>query len=632
MCGVAGYVRLDGARADRSVAERMAEAVAHRGPDDAGVWAHGAFALGHRRLAIIDTSPGGHQPMCTPDARYALSFNGEIYNYRELRAELESAGVGFRTASDTEVLLQALVAWGEDALIRLNGMFAFAFVDVEQRRILLARDRFGVKPLYVGRRGHELLFGSEVKAILAHPSTRAELDPEALAEYLTFQNLFSRRTLFRGIELLPAGCMIVGEVGGGIVERRYWDYDFLEPERPSDDDEYLEELQRLFEQAVRRQMVSDVPVSAYLSGGMDSGAITAVAARHEAGMRSFTVGFDLRSASGIEMAFDERPRAEHMSYLFGTEHYEMVLKAGDMERCMDQLAWHIEEPRVGQSYPNFYAAGLASRFSKVVLAGTGGDELFAGYPWRYYQSIHGASFDDYVDKAYAYWQRLVPDDERAALLAPVNELVGSLSTRDLLREVFVGRQRGPLERPEDYLNHSLYLEAKTFLNGLLLVDDKLSMAHGLETRVPFLDNDLVDFAQRIPARLKLHGLGAPAAAFDENVPGPKRALYDRINEDGKVLLRRMMASYVPSEIAQGRKQGFSAPDASWFRGESIDYVRRLLLADDAAIYDYLDRGTVRRLVAEHLEGRENRRLLLWSLLSLEHFARRFLAGGGPTGR
>ena len=349
MCGIAGYLCLNGDHAELGLAERMADAVAHRGPDDAGAWAWEAFALGHRRLSIIDTSTAGRQPMATPDGRFVLSYNGEIYNYRELRRELEHVGVEFRTASDTEVLLHALATWGTDAVGRLNGMFAFALVDTHERRLVLARDRYGVKPLYLARAGGRVVFGSEAKALLVHPAVRAELDREALAEYLTFQNLFSRRTLFRGVELLPAGTVLTVDVGSEETETRYWDFDFVEPDAPSSDEEYLEELSRLFEQAVRRQMVSDVPVATYLSGGMDSGAITAVAAQVEPGMRTFTVGFDLRSASGIEFGFDERAGAEHMSYLFGTEHYQMVLKAGDMERCLPDLARHVEEPRVGQS-------------------------------------------------------------------------------------------------------------------------------------------------------------------------------------------------------------------------------------------------------------------------------------------
>lgn len=627
MCGIAGYINLDGRDASEWIAMQMGATVAHRGPDGHGSWSAGPIAVSHQRLSIIDATSGGRQPMVAPGGRFVLVYNGELYNYRELRLELERAGVRFRSASDTEVVLHSLVEWGTAAIKRFNGMFALAFVDTLRESVLLARDRFGIKPLYVARTQDAVLFGSEVKALLAHPRLAPKIDEQALVEYLTFQNFFTQRTLFDGVELLPAGTAI--EICGGTVkESRYWDFDFGGVDTAQSDESYLEELTHLFEQAVTRQLVSDVPVASYLSGGMDSGAITKVAAQHIPGMRTFTVGFDLRSASGLELAFDERATAEHMSYLFGTEHYQMVLKAGDMERCMRQLVWHLEEPRVGQSYPNYYAAGLAGRFGKVVLAGTGGDEIFAGYPWRYYQSMDVVGFDDYVDRAYAYWRRLVPDEYDTKLFRPDLGAADGSAGRDILSGVFEDRRRSSLESPADYLNRSLYLEAKTFLNGLLVVEDKLSMAHGLETRVPFLDNDLVEFAQRLPAHLRLHHPGHTGIPLDENEPGLKRRKYESDTGDGKILLRRMMASYVPESIAGGKKRGFSAPDASWFRGESIEYVRRTLIDGDAAIFSYLDPTTVRELVNDHLEGRRNLRLLLWSLLYLEEFLDIFISGGG----
>lgn len=624
MCGVAGFVNVDGAPASVHIAAAMGSAIAHRGPDDSGQWSHGAVALSHRRLSIIDTSAAGHQPMCTTDGRFALSYNGELYNFHDLRSELQRLGVAFSSVSDTEVVLQSLATWGMDALGRFNGMFALAFVDTHRRTVLIARDRYGVKPLYVARSPRSIIFGSEVKAILQHPDVHARLDEGGLTEYLTFQNFFTSRTLFKGVEMVPPATGWLISADGDVHSRQFWDFDFVEPAQADEDEVYLEELARLFEQAVERQMVSDVPVASYLSGGMDSGAITAIAARKHPGIRTFTVGFDLRSASGLELAFDERSTAEHMSYLFGTEHYQMVLKAGDMERCMRSLVWHLEEPRVGQSYPNYYAAGLASRFGKVVLAGTGGDELFAGYPWRYYQSMDVVGFDEYVGRVDAYWRRLVPAAASEAIFRPRVLAESRQSGRDVIRDVFRDRGVRRLESPADYLNCSLYLESKTFLQGLLVVEDKLSMAHGLETRVPFLDNDLVAFAQCLPARLKLQQLGTTAPPLDENEPGLKRRRYESITGDGKLALRRMMGLIIPTSITNGRKQGFSAPDASWFRGESIDYVRRSLLGEDAALYDYLDPDVVRRLVSEHLDGSVNHRLLLWSLLYLETFLQTFM--------
>jgi len=300
----------------------------------------------------------------------------------------------------------------------------------------------------------------------------------------------------------------------------------------------------------------------------------------------------------------------------------MVLKSGDMERALPKLAWHLEEPRVGQCYPNWYAAKLASRFVKVVLSGTGGDELFAGYPWRYYRAVVNDDFDHYVEKYHSFWQRLLPTDLLQKVLAPVWAGVQGFSSADIFRGVF--HEHAPrLTRPEDYVNHSLYFEAKTFLNGLLVVDDKLAMAHGLESRVPFLDNDLVDFAVRLPAKMKLGNL-TEVIRLNENEPGGKAERYFQRTRDGKLILRKMMKRHIPSQVADREKQGFSAPDASWFKGDSIDYVKRRLLNGHARIYEYLDRKVVRGLIEDHLEARQNRRLLIWSLLNLEQFSEAYL--------
>lgn len=622
MCGIAGLYDLRNAPVSSVDVRRMTDAIAHRGPDGEGEYTDGCIGLGHRRLAIIDLSPTGRQPMMTADGRYVITYNGELYNFQELRTELQALGHQFVSRSDTEVLLHAYAEWGPACLSRLNGMFAFAVWDKQRRSLFLARDRFGVKPLYIAQRGNLFAFASEIKAILTHSAFKAELDPEGLAEYFTFQNFFTPRTLFRGITLLPAGHYLLVEQGKPVPEPvEYWDYRFEEPLEVKDERELFEELDRLLRQAVSRQCLSDVEIGAYLSGGMDSGTITALAGQQFKNLRTFTCGFDLHSASGLELAFDERERAELMSYKFGTEHYEMVLKAGDMERIMSELVWHLEEPRVGQSYPNYYVARLASKFVKVCLAGTGGDEIFGGYPWRYYRAVANDDFDHYVEKYYDFWQRLLPTGAFPKLFAPIWDSVKHVDTREIFRGVFE-RHQNELRTPADYVNHSLYFEAKTFLNGLLVVEDKVSMAHGLETRVPFLDNDLVDFGMRVSVKNKLARLDE-AVRLDENIPA-KRAKYSQAHHDGKLLLRKVMGQFLPAEIAEGKKQGFSAPDASWFKGESIDFVRREVLGPRARLNEVFDRDTVHALVGEHLSGHENRRLLIWSLLNLEGWLKAFL--------
>jgi asparagine synthase (glutamine-hydrolysing) len=620
MCGITGLIHLDGAPVSPAILQKMTDAIAHRGPDGEGHWIEGNVGLGHRRLAIIDLSPAGHQPMISSDHRYVLTYNGEVYNYRELRSELEAVGYWFRSKTDSEVVLNALAHWGVHALDRFNGMFALALWDRKDRTLLMARDRYGVKPLYVSRQGPTFAFGSEQKAIIARPDFQRNLDKPALLEYFTFQNIFTDRTLLEDIQLLPAGhyAMLNLQRHEPSLERTcYWDYDFREPDRPAPKAEYLEELDRLFSQAVNRQLVSDVELGSYLSGGMDSGSITAVAARSFPNLKTFTCGFDLSSASGIELSFDERTKAEAMSARFKTEHYEMVLKAGDMERCLPRLAWHLEEPRVGQSYPNYYAAQLASKFVKVALSGSGGDELFGGYPWRYYRAAQSQDFEQYIDQYYLYWQRLVSNRDLKAMFAPVWPEVEDVWTRDIFRDVFASNAN-TLDRPEDYINHSLYFEAKTFLHGLFVVEDKLSMAHSLESRVPFMDNDLVDFAMQCPVGLKLNNL-AEVLRINENEPGCKSGKYFQKTNDGKQILRDMMARFIPPEITQAEKQGFSSPDASWFKGESIEFVKRRLLNGNARIFDVLDRVAVAPLIEQHLKGAQNRRLLIWSLLNVEQW-------------
>lgn len=625
MCGIAGLIHLDNNPVSPAVMQRMTDAIAHRGPDGEGHWIEGNVGLGHRRLAIIDLSPAGHQPIASISQRFVMVYNGEVYNYRELRIELETLGYQFRSRTDSEVVLNALIAWGVKALERFNGMFGLALWDRQEQTLLLTRDRYGVKPLYYSMQGHTLAFGSEQKAILAMPEFRRNLDKEALLEYFTFQNIFTDKTLLGDMKLLPAGHYAILDLkrkSPTLQFTQYWDYDFREPEHKASDEEYREELDRLFKQAVNRQLVTDVELGSYLSGGMDSGSITAIAAKSYPYMKTFTCGFDLNSASGIELAFDERSKAEYMSYHFKTEHYEMVLKAGDMERVLPKLAWHLEEPRVGQSYPNYYAAQLASKFVKVVMSGAGGDELFGGYPWRYYRAVVNDNFEQYIDKYYQFWQRLIPNDQIKQVFAPIWDDVKHVSTRDIFRDVFK-HHADNLYTPEDYINHSLYFEAKTFLHGLLVVEDKLSMAHGLESRVPFLDNDLVDFAMRCPVHLKLNSL-QDVVRQDENQVGHKTENYFSKTKDGKQILRDVMKSHIPADIAKAEKQGFSAPDASWFRGESIDFVKSKL-APSSPIYKYIDFKGVSDLAEQHFSGRENKRLLIWSLISFDKYLEAFEA-------
>ncbi|HIA64939.1 TPA: asparagine synthase (glutamine-hydrolyzing) [Candidatus Poribacteria bacterium] len=645
MCGITGIFNLDGASVSPVVLRKMTDAIAHRGPDGEGFYLDNFIGLGHRRLAIIDLSSAGRQPMISRDQQVVLSYNGEIYNFQELRQELESRRYEFYSQTDSEVVLNAWVEWGADCVYRFNGMFAFAIWDKRQQSLFLVRDRYGIKPVYYACWGQTFIFASEQKAILAHPSAVRELDKKALLEYFTFQNIFTDRTLLKNIRILPAGHYLQLPLASTftlpiqkIQKRRpttnapssenyqptliqYWDYYFCQPDKPSRPEEYHEELHRLICQAVRRQLVADVELGSYLSGGVDSGILTALASKELPYIKTFTCGFDLSSASGLELAFDERAKAEAMSAVFKTEHYEVVLKACDMERCLPAFTRALEEPRVGQSYPNYYVAQLASKFVKVVLSGGAGDEMFGGYPWRYYRVASSSGFEDYIDQYYLYWQRLIDNRDLKHVFSPIWDDVKDVWTRDIFCDVFL-LHNNELSCPEDYINHSLYFEAKTFLHGLLVVEDKLSMAHSLETRLPFLDNDLVDFAMKCPVNLKLNNLGK-VARINENQPGNKQRQFFLRTKDGKQILRNIMGKYVPDSV-DVTKQGFSAPDASWFKGESIDFVKSKLMNGNAAIYQWLDPVPVQALLNQHLSGSQNRRLLVWSLLNVEQWLREYI--------
>jgi asparagine synthase (glutamine-hydrolysing) len=657
MCGIVGALSLNKKSINVEYTKPMADKIAHRGPDDAGyLYFHTGsrhnkkvsfylnlvdprfnnlesvlqsiesksvqrelnshdydFYMGHRRLSILDISYAGHQPMSDLSKNIWISYNGEIYNFKELRLELKNLGHKFISNTDTEVIIYAYIEWGIECIKKFNGMFAFSLYDNFNKKFYLCRDRYGIKPVYYHVTKEKIfIYASEIKSILEYKDYKSEIDKETLVEYFTFQNIFTNKTLHKNIQILEAGHYFeIDLLSVNIKKIQYWDFNFSEPETVKDEREYIEELERLLLQAVKRQLISDVPVGSYLSGGMDSGSITAIASNHfqksSKFLKTFTVGFDLSSISGIERSFDERAKAEYMSYKFKTEHYEMVLKSGDMERCLPNFTYHLEEPRVGQSYPNYYAAQLASKFVKVVLSGVGGDELFAGYPWRYYKVTNNKNFEDYIDKYYKFWHRLVPNREIKNLFAPISEDIKNVWTRDIFKKVFKTSSLG--KTPEDYVNHSLYFEAKTFLHGLLVVEDKLSMAHSLETRLPFLDNDLVDFAQKIPIKYKLKNLNKVTKVNENEIGKIKKT------NDGKMILKKSMSKFMPVNINIGNKQGFSSPDQSWFRGDSIDLVKNKFLKSEANIYKYIDSRVVKKLVKEHLAGKINRRLFIWSLLN-----------------
>ncbi len=629
MCGIAGIFNLDGAPIAHRTIKAMTDLLAHRGPDGEGHYIDINLALGHRRLAIIDLTPAGHQPMADPAGEVVVSYNGEIYNFLELRLELEAKGHRFRSRTDTEVLVYGYKEYGIDFIRRLNGMFALALWDARRRRLYLVRDRYGIKPLYYYHDPRKLVFASEIKAIISHPEISVDLNYEALNEYFTFQNLFRHHTLFKNIFLLPAATIAaVSEAEPSLSCTSYWDYNFTNRHRDLSFDEAREEILRLFKRAVVRQLISDVPVGSYLSGGMDSGSIVAVASREIPRLATFTCGFEMTGVEGQEADSDERQDAELMAYVFNTEHYQQVMHAGDIGWVLPSLVYHLEDLRVGMSYPNYYIARLASKFVKVCLSGAGGDELFGGYPWRYYRVCRSLTQEEYLHEYYSFWQRLVSDEEKPQLFTDSAwKNITAKNTFEIFSQVFTSNPDLRYDSVEDHIANALYFEIKTFLHALFILGDKISMAHSLEERVPFMDNDLVEFAQKVPIRHKLADL-EEIKKLDENELR-KRRHYQRQYQDGKNILRQAMSSLIPESIINRRKQGFSAPDESWYRGANVEYVIKVLGNPRAAYRDFINPQFVGQIVHEHCELKINHRLLLWSFLCFEYWCKVFLNGYHP---
>ncbi len=629
MCGLTGIFRLDGKSAEKADLQNMTHALAHRGPDGQGLFVKDHVGLGHRRLSILDTSDKGAQPMHSHDGRWVLVFNGCIYNFKELRSELQALGHRFYSESDTEVIAEGLSAYGPDFFHRFDGMFAIAAYCVPEQKLYLSRDRFGIKPLYYYFDGRILLFASEIKSILVHPAYRIGVNLSALNEYFSFQNVFRYHTLFEGIHMLPAAnTVFIDRNTQTLVHKPWWDYNFTDTEEGMSFEEAKLETERLLQKAVSRQMVSDVPVGSYLSGGMDSGAITALASRKVPRLTTFTCGFDMSSVTGVEANYDERRDAELMANSFKTEHYEQVINAGDLSWSLPRVVWHLEDLRVGMSYPNYYISRLASKFVKVCLQGTGGDELYGGYPWRYYRVFQSIGRQDYFDQYYGFWQRLVPEEDKSLLFHKESwDRMDHEGPRQAFERVFLFNDRLKYDSPEQHIQNSLYFEIKTFLPGLLLVGDKLSMANGLEERFPFLDNELVEFAQKIPVRHKLADLER-LKKLDEDVFGNKKQHYQEYR-DGKNVLRKALEDFIPQSIINRPKQGFSAPDESWYRGENAQYIRELLLDKKAICSEFIQPAYIEKIVDEHLHQRINHRLLIWSFLNFEWWCRIFLKGEKP---
>jgi asparagine synthase (glutamine-hydrolysing) len=633
MCGICGVA----GQADESLMKAMLRRIAHRGPDDEGIYltalaGGGRLGLGHRRLSIIDLSPAGHEPMSDASGEIWLTFNGEIYNFKSLRRQLEAAGHRFRSDSDAEVLIYAYREWGRDFLSRLNGMFAFAIWDARDQTLLLARDRLGIKPLYYAQTPAGFAFASEIKALLAVPGIHRRVDLAALDQFMSFLWTPDPRTIFEGIHKLPPAHYLVYR-DGRAETFEYWDVEFDEDESLGES-QWVERLREQINRSVRMQMVSDVPLGAFLSGGVDSSSLVALmSAATDRRVTTYTFGFkpeDLR----YDILEDDVKYARAVGRQFDTDYHEALLEPRVID-LLPKLVYHMDEPVADPAIITSYLICRAARERLTVLiSGMGGDEIFAGYPRHAAVRVADAYnlIPSFISRPvvgalpgarpgrftalfrntkklarsarlpererYLGFGTYFTEDEKAGLYA------GELGAASRGFDAY-GEHRRYFDRAAglDFVNQMLYLDLKTFLPCLnLTYTDKTSMAASTEVRVPLLDHELVEMAARIPARLKLKGLTR------------------------KYILKRAAEKWLPREIIYRKKAGFSAPVRAWLVNDLREMVEDLLSADNVRRRGYFDYGFVRRLIDDNLAGREDNNLKIFQLLTLELWHREFMDG------
>jgi asparagine synthase (glutamine-hydrolysing) len=624
MCGICGIFPAAGTAIDERTLDAMIEVLRHRGPDGAGKLVEEGVGLGHLRLSIIDVE-GGSQPIGNETGSLQVIFNGEIYNFVELREELEALGHRFKTRSDTEVIVHAYEQWGKACVSRFNGMFAFALWDADARELFIARDHLGIKPLYYVDLGTRVLFASEVKALLQDPACPREVDLEALAQLFTFRYVPSPRTLFKGISKLPPGHSLTLSRRGIAVER-FWHWVPGQTDGRSEQ-ELVEEYQGLLEDAVRLQLRSDVPLGLFLSSGIDSGVLLAIMSQYSSGpVRAFTIGFEGGDQS------NEVTSAGEVARMFGARHEFMMVGPEDYERYYQRYLWDLEEPVGNETAAAFYfVSRITSRQVKVALTGQGADE-----PWAGYQRYIGAKLSSYYSRVpagitggVARLVARVPGRaerlKRGALalgepdpltrFAKVYSFFSSEMKNELYLPWFQAELAATLREPKDALarlqgdvahldplTQMLYIDTRSNLpDDLLMVGDKMSMANSLEARVPFLDYRLVEFIERLPARLKLHGF------------------------TGKYLHKKASEKWLPAERVWQKKKGFANPIEHWFRERMRPFVEECLLAPDAGVARYFDQACIRRMLELDRSGAEQLRRHIYLLVSFELWHRRFIA-------
>ena len=643
MCGIAGIVSAD----PEQRVSAMLETIEHRGRDDEGLWTSELttfgqkVCLGHRRLSIIDTSSAGHQPMFSSDGRYAITFNGEIYNYRELREELKSKGHQFKTETDTEVLLAAFQEWGTDSLQRLNGMFAFAIWDKQEQSLTLARDHVGIKPLYytylpaTATDPAKLIFASEIKAILATGLVERALDTEALHQFLTFLWAPDPNTLFQGIKTVPPAHVLTFRENK-IVTREWWDVSFDDIDNGRSESWWQEQVLETLDHVVAMEMVADVPLGSFLSGGIDSSGIVAMMKHHEAGRRvgTYTVGIESEDLR-YDIIPDDVKWARKVNEHLDTDYHEIMLKPAVAE-LLPKLVYHMDEPAIDMAIPSYLVSQAARETLTVMLSGMGGDEVFAGYPRQLAMKLAGA-FDPVPGLLRRPLMKTIesalPGGLPGRLTAPLRNAkkfarsagldfeerylgYGTYFTDEAKQRLYTDELRAATRDCDAYaahrryfdrvqdaapLNRLLYVDMKTFLPCLnLMTTDKTSMAANLEVRVPFLNREMIALTARMPPDLKLHGF--------------KR----------KYILKRALEKVLPHDVVWRKKAGFGAPIRSWLRGPLRPLVDDLLSEETVSKRGLFRPEEVRQIIDQNLSGREDYNLQVFQLLNLELWQRQFL--------
>ena len=618
MCGIAGIIRWDGAPVAEGELRAMCRALAHRGPDEEGVYLADGVGLGMRRLSIIDLD-NGQQPVSNEDGTVWVVFNGEIYNYRQLRRDLEQRGHAFRTSSDTETIVHLYEDFGPACLDHLRGMFALAIWDTRRRQVLLARDRLGIKPLYYAERDGELVFASELKAILQLRHIDRPLNWEAVGHLFTFLATSPSQSIVDGVKKLEPARLAIASRGSRLHVERYWDVTF-EPDERATEVELVERLRELLVESVTLHQVSDVPVGAFLSGGIDSSAVVATMSRvNSEPLKTFSVGFH-------EAGFNELSHARRIAALHGTDHYDLVLEP-DVVPLVEDLAWYLDEPFGDISaIATYMVAKLAAEHVKVVLTGDGGDEIFGGYD-KYVVEGRERAYDRIpasLRRAAGAVGQAMPEGMHGRRFLRHLALDGSrryldaqtMFQADQMRKLFsrdawaqmahfdpLAASLSHLDGGRDWMSAVQYGDLQNYLPlDVLTKVDRMTMAHSIEARPPLLDHKLVEFAARIPARFRLR--------------------------DGttKYLLKQAMRGILPDEIIDRPKQGFAVPLARWFRGPLAGFARDVLLSDTCRQRGFLNTGYIEQLLRLHQGGRDLE-LQLWTTLSFELWCRRFLDRG-----